>query len=82
MAADYPNLTECALSLPEGDRANLAYQLLGSLKPPSLLSEGDPALQDELLRRLTSYDSGESQASDLDDITDRMRLAIKSRKSS
>ena len=51
-------ILEAALSLPEGDRLDLAHRLLDTLPPePDLLSLDDPNLIEELDRRAAD-DSG------------------------
>jgi hypothetical protein len=51
-------ILEAALSLPEGDRLDLAHRLLDTLPPePDLLSLDDPNLIEELDRRVAD-DSG------------------------
>jgi hypothetical protein len=46
------SIFEAALSLPEGDRLDLAHKLLDTLPPePELLSIDDPNLIEELDRR-------------------------------
>ena len=82
MSSDLGHLFESALSLPDGQRADLAFQLLGSLKPPSSLSDSEPELGEEVRRRLESLDSGTSTVSELDDVDRRIRNTLKDRKSS
>ena len=65
-----------ALALPEESRAELAYQLLQSLKPPAVLSEEDPGFSAELDRRVDAYEAGETSASDWDDVSARLRQAL------
>ena len=61
-----PNsIFEAALSLPEGDRLDLAHRLLDTLPPePDLLSLDDPTLIEELDRRAAD-DSGSMPWSEL-----------------
>jgi|GEM_PF-3680909 len=80
MSSDLPELFESALSLPDNQRADLAFQLLGSLKPPQTFSEEDPRFPAEIQRRLESYDSGNSEASSFDEVTARVRQALRDRK--
>lgn len=65
-----------ALALPEESRAELAYQLLQSLKPPAILSDTEPQFSAELERRVEAYEAGETSASDWDEVAGRMRQAL------
>jgi putative addiction module component (TIGR02574 family) len=76
MFADSMSVFNAALNLPDDDRANLAFQLLQSLKPAGVLSEDDPQLEAELQRRLEAFESGQSQAADWDDVAARLRKAL------
>ena len=51
-------LYQAALALPEGQRAELADRLLGTL-PPDIPSQLHPAWRAELKRRSAQVDSGE-----------------------
>ena len=64
------------LALPEESRAELAYQLLQSLKPPAALSDEEPGFSAELERRVEAYEAGETAASDWDDVSARLRQAL------
>lgn len=77
MSTEPAKVFDVALSLPEGDRARLAYKLLQSLKPPSALSVEDPGFEDELQRRAEAYDAGETSASDWDTVAGRLRQALR-----
>ncbi len=68
-SVDPANLLDAALSVSDTQRAGLAYRLLRSLKPPTVMSEDDPALEAELDRRVDAYESGESAAEDWDDVS-------------
>ena len=81
MSTERANVFDVALSLSEGDRAQLAYKLLQSLKPPAALSVEDPGFEDELERRVEAYRTGETSATDWDAVSDRLRQALESRKS-
>lgn len=81
MSTDLPQLIATALSLPDDDRADLAFHLLHSLKPAGLMTEGEVPLAAEVERRLTSYERGESQAADLAEVDERIRRALDNRKS-
>jgi putative addiction module component (TIGR02574 family) len=72
---------DLALSLPEGERAQLAYRLMQSLKPPAAFSAEDPTFEDELERRADAYEAGETSAADWDTAAERLRQAFESRKS-
>lgn len=65
-----------ATALPEQSRAELAYQLLQSLKPPAVLSDEEPGFSRELDRRVDAYEAGEASASDWDDVSVRLRQAL------
>ncbi len=82
MNADAPNILEAALNLSDSDRAAIAFQLLGSLKPPRVFDAEDSQLHSEISQRLSAYDSGTSQAATLDEMDSRIRAAISPGKSS
>jgi putative addiction module component (TIGR02574 family) len=82
MSTDSANLFDAALQLPADDRANLAYQLLQSLKPDGALSEDDSGFDAELEQRLARYESGQSQAADWDDVATRLRESLRKKTSS
>lgn len=65
-----------ALALPEQSRAELAYQLLQSLKPPRVQSAEEPGFAAELDRRVDAYEAGETSASDWDEVSARLRRAL------
>jgi len=65
-----------AMALPETNRAELAYQLLKSLRPASVLSEDDPGFANELERRVAAYEAGETSASDWDDVSARLHQRL------
>ena len=81
MSTEPANPFDVALSLPEEDRAHLAYKLIQSLKPPGTLSEEDPAFENELERRVQAYEAGETSAADWNAVSDRLRRSLESRKS-
>ena len=64
MSNDSPQLYHAALSLTDSERADLAYQLLQSLRPADVLSEENPDYHHELERRMAAYEAGETTASD------------------
>ena len=66
-----------AMALSEQSRAELAHQLLQSLKPTVVLSDEEPGFSAELERRVDAYESGETSASDWDDVAARLRQALK-----
>jgi putative addiction module component (TIGR02574 family) len=80
MSADVPEILAAAMSLPDGDRASIAYQLLGTLKPPSILSDDDDQVGEELERRIGNYESGTTHASDWHDVDARLRQALDDRR--
>lgn len=73
---------EAALALPDEQRANLAYQLLGSLRPVGALSEDDDHFDLELERRMQAYEAGETTASSWDEVDARLTKSLAVRKSS
>jgi len=75
-----PELLSAALSLPDAERAGLAYKLLQSLKPPGVLSDDDPVLEREIERRLAGYETGQTTASDWQDVSQRLRQSLEKRK--
>ena len=82
MSSNSSELFDAALSLPEADRASLAYQLLQSLKPPATICEMEGRFEAELERRVADYDAGKTQASDWDEVAARMQRALRERSSS
>ena len=79
MSVDPANLLDAALTLSDTERAGLAYQLLRSLKPPTVMSEDDPALEAELDRRVDAYERGESAAEDWDDVSQQLSKEFEGR---
>jgi len=77
-----PDVLAAALLLSDGERATLAYELLGSLKPPSALSDDDRGLTDELQRRLEAYELDPTTAVEFDDMDRRIRQALQQRRTS
>ena len=75
-------IIDAALSLPPDQRAELAYRLLQSLKPPGVLSDDDPEFESELQHRIAAYEAGEMQASDWGTVSERIRKVLDDRKSS
>ena len=82
MSTDSTPIFDDALSLPPDERADLAYRLLQSLKPPTVLGLEDPELSDEIVRRINAYEAGETSDSDWNAVSRRMRKALDDRKSS
>jgi len=79
MSVNPTEILTAALSLPDGDRAGVAYRLLQSLKPPGVPSEGDPELEAELERRVAAYEAGETSASDWEEVSQRLRDQLEKR---
>jgi len=73
MSVNPTEILTAALSLPDGDRAGVAYRLLQSLKPPGVLSDDDPELEAEIERRVAAYEAGETSASDWEEVSQRLR---------
>ena len=69
-------LLDAAIALPEDERADLAYQLLQSLKPPGL-SEDDPGYFEELQRRSDAYDADPSSGFDWEDVYEEMKRELR-----
>ena len=65
-----------AAALPEQSRAELAYRLLQSLKPPAVLSDEGSGFSTELNRRDDAYEAGATSASDWDDVSARLRQTL------
>ena len=59
-------LFETALSLPQSERADLAFQLLQSLEPPGE-TVGPEEFGEELHRRIMSCRSGQTEGYSLDE---------------
>ncbi len=79
MSVDPANLLDAALTLSDTERAGLAYRLLCSLKPPTVMSDDDPALEAELDRRVDAYENGRSAADDWHNVSQRLRKEFKGR---
>jgi putative addiction module component (TIGR02574 family) len=79
MSTDSAGVLNAAMSLPEASRADLAFNLLQSLTPATGLSEDDLQFDDELERRVLDYESGQTSASDCDDVAKRVRGALEGR---
>ena len=71
---------DAAMMLPDESRAELAYRLLQSLKPPGALSEDLPGFEAELDRRVRAYEAGETTADDWPRVSRRLREALEARK--
>ena len=82
MSSDASEIFAAALTLPESDRADLAFQLLGTLRPPIVQDEDHKGFSGELERRVAGFEAGKTAAASIDDVTDRVRNALHSRKSS
>jgi putative addiction module component (TIGR02574 family) len=67
---------DAAFSLPDESRADLAFQLLQTLKPSEGLSEDDPAFADELERRVQAYESGQTTADEWDAVAGRLQREL------
>ncbi len=82
MSSDSPGILGAALNLSDPERADLAYRLLQSLKPPEVVSDGDAKFEAELERRAEDYEAGRTSASDWDEVAARLSTKLKERKSS
>ena len=82
MSTNSPDIFDAALTLPDAERASLAYRLLQSLRPPSVVSDGDVGFEAELERRVADYDAGKTEASDWDEVAGRLRKSLQQRTSS
>jgi putative addiction module component (TIGR02574 family) len=69
------NLFECALSLPQSERAELAFQLLQSLDPPG---QPTPAEEfgSELERRVEAYRNSSLESVSLDEARNEIRKRL------
>jgi hypothetical protein len=65
MSNAMPDTLAAALSLSDGDRAVLAYELLGSLPAPSALNEDDESLSLQLQQRLDSWNQDPTRKVDV-----------------
>ncbi len=75
-----PEILAAALSLPDDDRANIAHELLASLKPPGIWSIDDPKFGEELQRRLDACERDPSAALDFDEVSQRLQQALAERR--
>lgn len=73
MSVDPASILDAALTLSDTERAGLAYRLLCSLRPPTVISDEQPAFEAELERRVDAYESGQSVAADWQDVSQRLR---------
>jgi putative addiction module component (TIGR02574 family) len=80
MSNAMPEILAAALSLPDGERANIAYELLQSLKPPGIMDEDDEGFSAELQRRIDGYEQDPSRAEDWEAASQQIRDAIKQRR--
>jgi len=67
---------DVALTLPDDQRAELAYRLLQSLKPPGALCGDSPTCETELERRVRAYETGETTADDWANASLRLKQAL------
>lgn len=81
MSTDLPSIFAVALTLPDNQRADLAFQLLNSLPVPGIPIELDVQFKEELERRLIDFDSGSTTAASIDEVSERMRTILANRKS-
>lgn len=70
---------EAALALDEDQRAELAYRLLQSLRPPDVPSAENDDFGAELDRRMDSYEAGETTARSWDESSRRILEALDDR---
>ena len=82
MSTDAAQFFDAALSLSDDDRAQLAYQLLQSLKPPGGSDEDESGFDEKLARRLTGYNADKSVAADWDDVARRVRDSLREKRTS
>ncbi len=82
MSNAIPSIVDAALSLPDPERASLAYRLLQSLKPPKVLSDANSQFESELDRRVEDYEAGRTTASDWEEVASRLQAKLKKRESS
>lgn len=66
-----------AMNLPSVDRAELARQLILSLDPPSDKDAVADAWEEELERRLSAYDRGESTPIEWREAVERARTSLR-----
>jgi putative addiction module component (TIGR02574 family) len=70
-------LVERTMRLPEGERAELARQLILSLEPAEVSAQEEQAWEAEIERRLAAHDRGEVTAIDWRDAVERARVALR-----
>ena len=76
MATDAHDIYDAALLLPEVHRAKLADLLVDSLAAEEGMLESDPELKAEIERRLHSYDRGEVELFDWEDVAARIQSKL------
>jgi putative addiction module component (TIGR02574 family) len=79
METNAPNILELALALPDSDRADLAFHLISSLPAPGISVE-DPQFLEKIERRITAFESGTTEACSVEEVEQRVRAALKSRR--
>lgn len=81
MSTESTDIHLAAFSLPDEERADLAYRLLQTLKPKGVWSEDSLEFQKELERRIHAFEAGETSAEDWETVSARLRQALQDRKS-
>lgn len=72
-------LYDAAAKLSEAERADIAFRLLQTLRPPGIGSESDPGFLDELQRRLDEFRHDPGTASTWEDVSERLQQRLNSR---
>lgn len=81
MSADSTDIFVAALTLPDSERADLAFQLLETLRAPAVMSEDGPQFAKELDRRMANF-AADSTSACIDEVTARVRSALRNQKPS
>jgi putative addiction module component (TIGR02574 family) len=80
MSAGASDILSAALSLPENERASIAFELLDSLRPPGILSENDPGFLAELERRSEAIHRDPSIGIPWEEVDRQIRQKLKDRR--
>jgi putative addiction module component (TIGR02574 family) len=82
MTTEASDLLSTAMSLPEGDRATIAYGLLQSLKPIAGVSGSDPSSLAEIERRSAEMDRDPSIGIPAEEVDRLIRQDLEKRRKS
>ena len=76
MSTETLNILNAALALPEAARLEIAHRILESVKPATALGEDDADFAAELGRRISRYQSGETEAAPWEVVRERIRSRL------